>query len=180
MSEKTGSSNTELTQEQLIEITKDNLNRILSFFSRVDTLSSVVLALILGMYAIAASNAPSIQKIHIVQVVFIALFIFTSGFSLYQLYKCSFPRLECEEESLIYFQEIAKLTQTEYARKLLNQTSKDYLHDLIKQTWRNAEILKQKFEHIKQSFIYLGISIIPWLILLYFFIAENEDSLLSK
>lgn len=169
-----------MTHERLIEVSKDNLSRILGFFSRVDTLSSVVLAINIGMLAVITANTPALQSISRLQLIIAIVFIVITGFSLYHLYKCSFPRLECEEKSLIYFREIAELEQLDFAKEFIGQSEKDYLHDLIKQIWRNSEILKLKFDHIKKAFIFLVLALVPWLTFLIMVALDNKQSFLSK
>jgi hypothetical protein len=172
--------NAQMNHQRLIEISRDNLTRILAFFPRVDTLTSVVLAIDIGMLAILASNTPSLQIINRLQLFTAIIFIAIIAVSLYHLYKCAFPRLECEEKSLIYFREIAELEQLEFAKEFLGQSEKDYLHDLIKQTWRNSEILKLKFDHIKKAFIFLVIALVPWVVFLIIVALENKQSFLTK
>jgi hypothetical protein len=177
---ETSDKNERLSYARLIEVSRDNLTRILSFFPRVDVLSSVILAIDISMMAVLAANTPALRSISRFQTVMAILFLFFVGVSLYNLYKCAFPRLECEEKSLIYFQEIAKLEQLEFAKEFLGQTEKDYLHDLIKQVWRNSEILQLKFKHLKSAFRLLVLALIPWVISLLYFASENKQSFLSK
>jgi hypothetical protein len=172
--------NERLSHPRLIEVSRDNLTRILGFFPRVDVLSSVILAIDISLLAVLAANTPALRSISRFQIVMAILFILVIGISLYNLYKCAFPRLECEEKSLIYFQEIARLEQLEFAREFLGQTEKDYLHDLIKQVWRNSEILQLKFRHLKFAFRFLVLALIPWIISLLIFASENKQSFLSK
>lgn len=172
--------NIRMSHERLIEVSRDNLSRILGFFPRVDTLSSVVLAIDISMLAILAANTPSLQSISRLQLFIAIIFVVTVAVSLYHLYKSSFPRLECEEKSLIYFREIAELEQLEFAKEFLGQTEKNYLHDLIKQIWRNSEILKLKFDHIKKAFIFLVLALVPWVAFLLMVALDNKQSFLSK
>jgi len=172
--------NIRMPHARLIEVSRDNLSRILSIFPRVDALSSVVLAIDISLLAVLAANTPSLQIINRFQIITAGVFILIVGVSLYHLYKCSFPRLECEEKSLIYFREIAELEQLEFAKEFFGQTEKEYLHDLIKQIWRNSEILKQKFQHLKNAFRFLVFSLVPWVISLLIFASENKQTFLSK
>lgn len=175
-----GDKNERLSHARLIEVSRDNLTRILGFFPRVDVLSSVILAINISMIAVLAANTPALRSISRFQIIMAIFFILIVGISLYNLYKCAFPRLDCKEKSLIYFQEIAKLEQLDFVKEFFGQTEKDYLHDLIKQVWRNSEILQLKFRHLKLAFRFLVLALIPWIISLLIFASENKQSFLSK
>lgn len=172
--------NVQISKDRLTDISKENLNRILSIFPRADTLSSVVLAIDISMLGVLASQTPSLQNINRLQIITAVSFILFVSLSLYHLYKCAFPRLECEEKSLIYFREIGDLKQLEFANKFIEQTESDYLNDLIKQVWRNSEILKLKFQHLKNAFRFLVLALVPWTISLLIFASENKTSFLTK
>jgi hypothetical protein len=168
-----------MTEEKLIELAKFNLERVLSFFPRVDTLLSVILAINISLVAVIASNAPSVRLLDwysLIALFFLMLIII----SFYHLYKCAFPRLDGEENSLIYFSEIANIKQLQYCEKFKQQTEEDYLDDLIKQVWRNSEILKEKFYHLQLAFIFLLFSLLFWLPSLMIFISKNTQSFLAK
>lgn len=172
--------NEPLSSENLINVSKDNLSRVLGFFPRVDSLTSIVLAIDISLLAVLATNSPPLQFITKFQVITSLIFLIIDGISLFFLYKCQFPRLECEEKSLLFFREIAELEQLEFARKFLEQTEKDYLHDLIKQVWRNSEILKLKFQYLKNAFRFLVLALLPWIISLLTFASENKQTFLNK
>ena len=88
------------------------------------------------------------------------------GISFWHLYKEAFPSLEGGQESLLYFNEIAKRTEAKYIERWKSLEESEYLADLLGQVWRNSEILKQKFEHVKWAFYSLALAIVPWLVAL--------------
>lgn len=137
-----------MDHEQLVELSKDNLGRILSIFPRVDTVSSFVLATDVGMLAVLGSNAPALMSFRW-YTVFAGVPILFIGASLWHIYKGSFPRLEGGPLSLIYFREIAFRKEEEFVRDFMGQSEEAYLKDLLNQTYRNSQILTQKFDHLK-------------------------------
>lgn len=168
-----------MTNKELTDIAKDNLSRVLGFFARVDTVSSIVLALDISALALLASNAPPLKTMDgwsifaLVAVILISL-------SLYHLYRGAFPRLDGGPLSLIYFREIAARKEEEFTKEFEEQNEDFYLNDLLSQIWRNSEILTQKFTHLNYAFTFLALSIIPWLVALFVFASRNTESLLAK
>jgi hypothetical protein len=123
--------------ENLLPICQSQLTLVLNFFPRVDSISSVLLAINTGIIT-----------------------------SLWHLYKGAFPRLEGGEGSLIYFREIAKTTEANFVSEFARQDEPTYVNDLLGQVWRNSQILTEKFDHLKKAFWALGLAIVPWAIAL--------------
>lgn len=168
-----------MDDKKLVEVSRDNLSRILGFFPRVDTLLSVILAINLGLVAVLASNAPAAKDLD--NGVFIAiLFLLVSTASFYHLYKCAFPKLDGGHLSLLYFREIANKTEMKYKEEFRQMTEEFYLDDLMEQTWRNSKILSEKFDHIRWAFIFMLLSLVPWLPAFLIFASRNTDKFLSK
>jgi hypothetical protein len=165
--------------EDLLNASKDELNLILSFFSRVDTRASVILAIDTAMLALLASNTPTFHAMSWSSLIAI-LPVVLIGISLYHLYKAAFPRLEGGRSSLIYFREIAQRTEYKFISEFISQSEEEYMKDVLGQVWRNAEILKQKFDHLKHAYLFLGIAILPWLATLAAFAVNHTQSLLLK
>jgi hypothetical protein len=164
-----------MDNKQLIDSGRDQFNRILGFFPRVDAKASVVLAVDTGMLALLASNAPALRQLE-GYMIFAAIPVILIGVSLYYLYLGAFPRLEGGVESLIYFREIAKRTENKFIEEFRSQTEENYVKDLLGQVWRNSEILKQKYDHLKTAFALLAWAIIPWAISLAMFVEKNSAS----
>lgn len=98
-----------MENKQLIDLARDQLNRVLGFFPRVDAKISVLLSVAIAMLALLASKAP-LKELHWnsrpALVAFVALALI--ALSLFLLYQASFPRLAGGRRSLLYFREIAK------------------------------------------------------------------------
>ncbi len=168
-----------MTNKELTDIAKDNLSRVLGFFPRVDTVSSIVLAVDVSALALLASNAPPLNGLDGWAVLALVAVVLI-GLSLYHLYKGAFPRLDGGPLSLIYFREIANRKEAEFTKAFKEQDEEFYLNDLISQVWRNSEILTQKFNHLNYAFTFLALSVVPWLISLFIFASRNTESLLVK
>src|SRR5882762_9214525 len=103
-----------MQQEQLLHTCKDELNLVLSFFSRVDAKGSVVLAVDTGMLGYLAAHLPSLNSLHWWEFLSPALSIVLLAVSIWHLYKGAFPRLEGGAQSFVYFAEIAKRTEAKF------------------------------------------------------------------
>ena len=165
-----------MENKQLIDLARDQLNRVLGFFPRVDAKISVLLSVAIAMLALLASKAP-LKELHWnsrpALVAYVALALI--ALSLFLLYQASFPRLAGGRRSLLYFREIAKRKETAFIAEFSEQTEEAYLKDMLAQVWRNSEILKQKYDYIKYSFIVLLCALPPWLTALAMFASLNSD-----
>jgi hypothetical protein len=174
-------SNGTMNDLELIEAAKDQLNRILGFFPRAEAKASVVFGIDVSMLALLAINAPAIKSFEW-YMLFAVIPVVLIGASLYYLYQGSFPRLDGGAASLIYFREVATKTESNFIEAFREQTKDAYIKDILGQIWRNSEILKQKFDHLKFAFTFLAWAILPWGISLAMFAAKNTSltNLLAK
>jgi hypothetical protein len=164
-----------MEQKYLLDASKDQLNRVLGFFSRADSKASVLLAVDTGMLALLATNAPPV-KLFYWQLLFVLLPIFLIAASLWHLYKGAFPRLQGGQSSLIYFREIANRTENRFIDEFIAQGEVEYIKDMLGQTWRNSEIVKEKFDHLSSAFNWLALAILPWVIALAMFAITNTEA----
>jgi hypothetical protein len=144
----------------------EQLARVLDFFPRVDGKATFLFALDTGMLALVGTNfhVDDLGQGYVVIPAVVAAFMLVC--SLYFVYQCTFPHLKGGENSLIYFQEIAKKSADAYINSFKRQTDDDYLNDLICQIWRNSEILKIKFAAIAWAFRLTLWALVPWTIYL--------------
>jgi hypothetical protein len=155
--------------DKLIAAAKDELNLVLSFFSRVEARSSVVLAIDTGMGAFLLGSAPPLHSFSIWMWITGGVTIACLGVSVGFLYWGSSPQLKGGEESLVYFGEIAKRTEHKFIEDFSAQSEKHYANDLLAQAWRNSRILGVKFLCLKWAFRFMAFSILPWLVSLALF-----------
>jgi hypothetical protein len=107
-----------MKQELLPSAARDQLNLILSFFPRVDSKASVVLAVNTGMLGYLASKMPAPATIAAWELIAPTIAFLLLGISFVYLYKGAFPNLQGGSESLVYFSEIARKTEAKYLQDL--------------------------------------------------------------
>jgi hypothetical protein len=161
-----------MDNNQKIEFTKNQLDRVLGFFPRADAKASVVLGIDIGILALLATNAPSPKSFE-GYMVFAVIPVFLVVVSLWHLYQGSFPKLEGGTQSLIYFREIANRTESKYLEEFLAVEDDELIKDLLSQIWRNSEILKEKFDHLKLAYIFMASAVVPWAVTLAMFAIKN-------
>jgi hypothetical protein len=148
------------------ELANKQLDRVLGFFPRVETKVSFLFAMNFGLLAILVLNlqiADFYRWYLIIPAIAAVLF---SAASLYFIYRCTFPALKGGANSLVYFREIAKRTETDFIVQVIAQDDEKYARDLLGQVWRNSEILKLKYDAMKLAFILIIIALVPWLLFL--------------
>jgi pycsar effector protein len=158
--------------ELLPSVAKDQLNLVLSFFSRVDAKASVVLAVDTAMAGYLAGRMPSLKAMPYWQTLIPLTAFLLIGNSIWNLYKGAFPNLEGGNLSLVYFREIAKRTEAKFIDEFLAQDDTGYVKDVLGQVWRNSEILTEKFKHLKVAFIFMALAVLPWAVSLAIFAAR--------
>jgi hypothetical protein len=150
-----------MDHKHLSEAAASQLDRVLAFFPRADAKGSVLLAVDTGMLAVLASNSPPSASFD--WWILIALLpLLLLGISLWHLYMGAFPSLKGGHDSLIYFREIAKRTESRFIDEWVTLSEEAHLKDLLSQAWRNSEILKTKFDHISAAFNWMALAILPW------------------
>jgi hypothetical protein len=144
---------------------RDQLAIVLGFFSRVDAKASALLAIDTGMLAILTANALPLTTMSVMSVLSYVLAGITAaalGGSLWFLYRVAFPSLDGGHQSLIYFREIARRTETNFIDAFTAQDDDLRVKDLLGQVWRNSCILTAKFDSLKRAFILMALAIVPW------------------
>jgi len=150
------------------EFAEGQLDRVLGFFPRVDAKASAIFAIDTALLALLCLNLHlSDLTTWLVAPAIVAALIVTV--SLYFVFVCSFPHLAGGEDSLIYFREIAKRTETTYIDQARKSGEDALLKDILGQVWRNSKILKIKFDAVKSATILTLIALVPWL----FFLAAS-------
>jgi len=166
--------------EKLLVAAKDELNLVLGFFPRVESRSSVVLAIDTGMAGFLAASAPALHSFSfwmaVTGIATLVLLSVSIGF----LYAGSAPNLKGGEGSFVYFGEISIHREHKFIESFCEQTEKAYANDLLGQAWRNANILGVKFHCLKWAFRFMAIAIPPWLVTLFLFANSGTHSTLLK
>jgi len=156
----------DMEKNNLKDAGSKQLDRVLGFFPRVETKISALFAVDAAMLGLLALNT----KLDDVGIWYLAIFeglaMVGLGVSLWYLYKASYPQLEGGQTSLVYFREIASRTEAQYIQEMKECDEAKYEQELLGQVWRNSEILKMKFDALKQAFIYTALSIPAWFLAL--------------
>lgn len=155
--------------ELLPSVAKDQLNLVLSFFSRVDAKASVVLGVDTAMAGYLAGRLPPLKTMPFWQTLIPLAAFLLIGNSIWQLYKGAFPNLTGGHSSLVYFREIARRTEAKFIDEFASQDDSAYAKDLLGQAWRNSEILVEKFNHLRLAFLFMALAVFPWVISLAIF-----------
>lgn len=153
-----------MESELPLSVAKDQLNLVLSFFSRVDAKASVLLAVDTAMAGYLASHLPSLNSVPSWRLLVPFLSYVLIAVSYWNLYKGAFPNLVGGHQSLVYFREIAKRTESKFIEEFTAQSETDYTKELLGQAWRNSVILVEKFDHMKRAFIFTALAVLPWII----------------
>lgn len=142
------------------------LDRLMSFFPRVEAKASVILALNFAMLGVIALNFP-IRAFDSPRGCFGIIAAVLLGVSLFQLYVVFFPHLKPgEKSSLVFFGDIAGMGWRTYHSAIMSVTTDALLEDLTCQIWRNSEILKIKFARTQIAFTFTLLALPFWLLLL--------------
>lgn len=138
----------------------------MGFFPRVEGKASFILALNVAMFGVLAVNYP-VHHVGSPRGAFGIVAALLLALSISQLYVVFFPHLDSgPSRSLIYFNDIASLGWKAYHKAVATLESEDLLADLTCQVWRNAEILKIKFDKTRAAFIFTLVALPFWLLML--------------
>jgi hypothetical protein len=149
-----------------LDIASHQLDRVLSFFARVEAKASFVFAVDTAIVSLVAVNF-RIEDFSRWQITVPAvLTLIVIGISVVFVYRCSFPSMDGGHDSLIYFAEIAKRREADFIERCLNVEEQAYVVDVLGQVWRNSEILTVKFKAIKTSFLATAIALFPFFMFL--------------
>lgn len=146
----------------------DQLNRILSFFPRVDSKASALLAINSTMIGVLAARAKAEHFNYWYIVACGALAIAALSYSLIQLYLCAYPKTKGGSGSHVFFGSIAARTESDYIDSFKVLNDDQWLRDLSGQVWRNSEILCEKYLALKHSFVSTIVALVPWAIAIAF------------
>ena len=142
------------------------LDRLMGFFPRVEGKASFVLALNIAMLGLLALNYP-MRHIGSPRGAFGIVAAFYIFLSVSQLYVVFFPHLKPgDKPSLIYFQDVAAMGWRRYHQAVSVLTEAELLEDLTCQIWRNAEILKIKYDRTRSAFLFTLIALPFWIFML--------------
>lgn len=146
------------------KVASDQLNRILTFFPRVDSRASMLFAsnsAILGVLA-ARVKVEHLQNWHVYIPASLALVALAYSFA--NLYMCAFPNTKGGNGSNVFFGSIAQKTESTYVDAMRGLDESEWMRDLSAQIWRNSEILCLKYKYLKHSMSSTIFCLVPWAI----------------
>lgn len=148
-----------------LEATERQFDRIQAFFPRIDSKVSSIFAIASGEMAVASFI--SLKNLHAWwMLVPGSLFLLAVGWTVYNLYRCTFPTLKRSPDSLIYFNEIIELKREDYVQRFTTASEEELKRDFARQTWHTSLIAAKKFAYLKQATMAAMVSLIPWAALL--------------
>lgn len=148
------------------KIASDQLNRILTFFPRVDNRASLLFTVnsaLLGVLAVRV-HPEQIQDLYVL--IPASLTIGALVYSFGSLYLCAYPNTKGGNGSNVYFEAIAQKTESAFVDGFRKLDEDEWLRDLSAQIWRNSEILSLKYKYLKHSMRSTIFSLLPWSVFL--------------
>jgi Family of unknown function (DUF5706) len=166
--EQHGNLPIELDMEPMIDTQtiERQLDRVQSFVPRIDARVSALFAIISGQLAIAILNLRAQDLSNWFMIICLVTYLACAIWSIMNLYMCVHPDTDGGERSTIYFVEISKLKEMEYVDRVEAQTEADFRLDLLRQIWRNSQIVSQKYASLKAAGSSTFFGAVPWLFLL--------------
>lgn len=148
-----------------LETAERQFERIQAFFPRIDSKVSSIFAIVSGQLAIA-SFLP-VKNLHLWWVlVFGGLFLLAVAWTVYNLYRCTFPHLKPSPDSLIYFNEIIEFDREAYVERFTSASEEELKRDFARQTWHTSHIAALKFRYLRHASWGAMLSLLPWACLL--------------
>jgi hypothetical protein len=153
---------------------RDQLDLVLSFFSRVDAKLSTVLAINTGMLGALGAMVPPIQTASWPMAIAPVLTVILLGFSYIFLYRGGFPVTKGGYASMTYFKNIAERNEASFITAYTNLNTDELRSDLLAQAWRNSEILSAKFNCLRSAFVAMALGVLPWIVSLCVFALHKK------
>ena len=142
-----------------IDRAERHLDRMNSFFPRIDAKVAAVAAWLLLELGVAALNTRLADLERTWVWLPFAGFVVCVGVAGVALWRCLFPERRGGHGSLVYFARCAERTAAAFVREYLAVTDEEMLGDLAGQVWRTAEIVCGKFRHVDRAIRWATLSL---------------------
>lgn len=149
-----------------LDVLERQFDRVQAMFPRIDAKINAVFAIASAQIALASLGLSGDNWRRWDILVPAALFVIAIGITLFNLYRCTFPHVKKSGKSLVYFAEIARLSETEAIEAFSSTDTEAFRRDLIVQTWRTSLIATRKFDALGRATFAAMASLIPWVWLL--------------
>lgn len=144
-----------------LETAERQFDRIQAFFPRIDSKVSSIFAITSGEVAVVSFL--SLKNLHRWWMLAPGtLFLAAVGWTVWNLYRCTFPTLKRSPDSLIYFREITELEREEFVDRFTSVSEHELKRDFARQTWITSLIAAQKFAYLKHATLAAMVSLLPW------------------
>jgi hypothetical protein len=153
-----------MNNDDRITAAEENLTRQLDWHSRFDSRALLVLGIDTGMLGYLASILPEAAQWSGWSITAFAITAILLAGSLTSLFVSNRPDTVAPAGSALFFGTIASMSCKDFHQKWLALTGEAYLADVNEQVHRNAEIICNKFKHLKYAMRFLFLAIIPWVI----------------
>jgi hypothetical protein len=150
-----------------IGIQEKTLDRIAEWIRAVDAKASVILAIDTGMIAIVVTLASATKGWTESTGTWVAMGSLMLIVSLLLVVSATFPQIDGQGGSLIFFGEIAGQPFPKYVDSVEKRSSESYLLDLNAQCYRTAAIANEKYRRVRYATIGLFVGLLPWLVSLF-------------
>jgi hypothetical protein len=144
-----------------------NLDRQLEWIRTADTKVPPLFAINTAMLGVLMALMKGIDIWNIFQGIASAVALLLLGACIICLCLAMFPRTSGHNGSNIYFGGISSQSEEKYIKAVIELDADSYWKDLLSQTYRNAEIVTQKYSSIKLAFILLFFALPAWLLAVY-------------
>lgn len=143
-------------------VASEQLDRILTFFARVDSRASMLFAANSAILGVLAARV-DVKHLEDWQIsVPAALSLIAIVYSFGSLYLCAYPNTRGGNGSNVFFGSIARKTESAFVDEFRRLSEEEWLRDLAAQIWRNSEILCLKYKFLKNAMISTTLGLIPW------------------
>lgn len=142
------------------------LDRVLGFFPRIEARINGLFGVNTLVLAVGALNI-SVTDLKLWYVTIPgAVAVLALAMSYVFLFRANFPDVRGGADSLIFFAEIQKRTETDYLDQVLACSEDDFRKDMVGQIWRNSQILCDKYRNVKNAIISTTVALVPFFIFL--------------
>ena len=149
-----------------IDVIQRQLDRILTFFPRVDARINGLFGVNALILVVSALNITAADLALWYVTVPGALLVAGLVTSYVYLFRANFPHDDGGEGSLIFFKRVRERTEAGYLTEFLACSDAKFRDDLIGQIWRNSEILCSKYNGVKKAIITTALTLVPFCIFL--------------
>ncbi|WDT77182.1 MAG: DUF5706 domain-containing protein [Candidatus Manganitrophus sp.] len=146
-----------------LDLLESSLARNLAWVAAADSKVPSIFAIDMAMLGIWCALAPKVHDWPVYTAILSAFAVLALLASILSLVLVVFPRLSGPKGSAVFFGGIVQHSEEAFLKKISGGISEEILDDLARQTYRNAEIAKDKFMHVRWAMICMFTSAPFWL-----------------